>query len=225
MTSEVNDGSLDVNMAITDPLALHMFPLDWMPEPEPEVEVEVAEPPPKRAKRRQVKNACTNCQRACKKCDEARPCLRCVRYGLSELCVDSQRKERKKGARRGPYRKRDVNNSACDTGPAATPEPVAQEPPPPRPTAPIPTPPFVAAGSYSPEYDQYAQPRPQSPEQLVEEPPSRVQIESPIPVNLGQVVPCLESWGYYPQPAHNNHHAPFKGHGYMQGPAPSHMNY
>ena len=64
-------------------------------------------------KRRQVKNACTNCQKACKKCDEARPCLRCVRYGLSELCVDSQRKERKKGARRGPYRKRDVNSASA----------------------------------------------------------------------------------------------------------------
>ncbi|KAJ7093074.1 hypothetical protein C8R44DRAFT_397480 [Mycena epipterygia] len=60
-----------------------------------------------RSKRRQVKNACTNCQKACKKCDEARPCLRCVKYGVSEECVDSQRKERKKGAKRGPYRKRD----------------------------------------------------------------------------------------------------------------------
>lgn len=60
-----------------------------------------------RAKRRQVKNACTNCQRACKKCDDARPCLRCVKYGISEECVDSQRKERKKGIKRGPYKKRD----------------------------------------------------------------------------------------------------------------------
>ena len=60
-----------------------------------------------RAKRRQVKNACTSCQRACKKCDDARPCLRCVKYGISEECVDSQRKERKKGIKRGPYKKRD----------------------------------------------------------------------------------------------------------------------
>lgn len=62
---------------------------------------------PIRSKRRQVKNACTNCQKACKKCDDARPCLRCVKYGISEECVDSQRKERKKGIKRGPYKKRD----------------------------------------------------------------------------------------------------------------------
>src|ERR1700761_7480269 len=60
-----------------------------------------------RTKRRQVKNACTNCQRACKKCDDARPCLRCIKYGIGEECVDSQRKERKKGIKRGPYKKRD----------------------------------------------------------------------------------------------------------------------
>lgn len=62
---------------------------------------------PPRTKRRQVKNACTNCQKACKKCDDARPCLRCVKYGIAEECVDSQRKERQKGIKRGPYKKRD----------------------------------------------------------------------------------------------------------------------
>ncbi|KAH9483847.1 putative transcriptional regulatory protein C27B12.11c [Psilocybe cubensis] len=60
-----------------------------------------------RPKRRQVKNACTHCQKACKKCDDARPCLRCIKYGCSDECVDSQRKERKKGVKRGPYKKRD----------------------------------------------------------------------------------------------------------------------
>ncbi|KAJ6500332.1 hypothetical protein C8R45DRAFT_977310 [Mycena sanguinolenta] len=59
-----------------------------------------------RLKRMQVKVACTNCQKSCKKCDQARPCLRCVKYGFVE-CVDSPRKERKKGAKRGPYKKRD----------------------------------------------------------------------------------------------------------------------
>ena len=59
-----------------------------------------------RSKRRQVKNACTKCQKACKKCDDARPCFRCVKYGIAEECVDSQRKERKKGIQRGPYKKR-----------------------------------------------------------------------------------------------------------------------
>lgn len=67
---------------------------------------------PLRTKRRQVKNACTNCQKACKKCDDARPCLRCVKYGIAEECVDSQRKERKKGIKRGPYKKRDGKGSS-----------------------------------------------------------------------------------------------------------------
>ncbi|KAJ6599669.1 hypothetical protein B0H10DRAFT_1887882 [Mycena sp. CBHHK59/15] len=62
---------------------------------------------PVRSKRRQVKNACTNCQKACKKCDEARPCLRCIKYKVPEQCMDSQRKERKKCAKRGPYKKHD----------------------------------------------------------------------------------------------------------------------
>lgn len=63
--------------------------------------------PQLKTKRRQVKNACTNCQKACKKCDEARPCSRCVKYDVASECVDSQRKERKKGVKRGPYKKRE----------------------------------------------------------------------------------------------------------------------
>ena len=61
---------------------------------------------PIKSKRHQVKNACTNCQKACKKCDDVRPCLRCVKYGISEEYVNSQRKERQKGIKRGPYKKR-----------------------------------------------------------------------------------------------------------------------
>ncbi|KAH7098388.1 hypothetical protein BKA62DRAFT_373770 [Auriculariales sp. MPI-PUGE-AT-0066] len=57
-------------------------------------------------KRKQVKNACTNCQTACKRCDDERPCGRCVKYGLSDTCQNSARKERKKGIKRGPYKKR-----------------------------------------------------------------------------------------------------------------------
>ncbi|KAG2203977.1 hypothetical protein INT46_007460 [Mucor plumbeus] len=57
-------------------------------------------------KRKQVKNACTNCQKACKKCDDARPCPRCIKYGIAETCVNSVRKERKKGIKRGPYKRR-----------------------------------------------------------------------------------------------------------------------
>ncbi|KAJ7929387.1 hypothetical protein B0H13DRAFT_948281 [Mycena leptocephala] len=79
-----------------------------------------------RLKRMQVKNACTKCQKACKKCDQARPCLRCVKYGYAaEECMDSQRKERKKGAKRGPYKKRDGkgNNIAQNKEPTAECEP------------------------------------------------------------------------------------------------------
>ncbi|KAI9241009.1 MAG: hypothetical protein BYD32DRAFT_105534 [Podila humilis] len=47
-----------------------------------------------------------NCQKACKKCDEGRPCTRCVKYGLTDTCVDSTRKVRKKGVKRGPYKRR-----------------------------------------------------------------------------------------------------------------------
>ncbi|KAI7859127.1 hypothetical protein BDC45DRAFT_256295 [Circinella umbellata] len=62
-------------------------------------------------KRKQVKNACVNCQKACKKCDDGRPCQRCVKYGLQDTCVNSVRKERKKGIKRGPYKKRDGSSS------------------------------------------------------------------------------------------------------------------
>ncbi|GAA5795605.1 hypothetical protein HPULCUR_000966 [Helicostylum pulchrum] len=43
--------------------------------------------------------------KACKKCDEGRPCQRCVKYNLTETCQDSVRKERKKGIKRGPYKR------------------------------------------------------------------------------------------------------------------------
>jgi hypothetical protein len=61
---------------------------------------------PPRQKRRQVKLACTNCASACKRCDESRPCPRCIKYNISESCVDGQRKERKKGIKRGPYKRK-----------------------------------------------------------------------------------------------------------------------
>lgn len=67
-------------------------------------------------KRSQVKNACINCQKACKKCDDGRPCSRCVKYGLSDTCQDSQRKERKKGIKRGPYKRRQNVNSLIAAG-------------------------------------------------------------------------------------------------------------
>ncbi|ORY91860.1 hypothetical protein BCR43DRAFT_497405 [Syncephalastrum racemosum] len=70
-----------------------------------------------KAKRKQVKNACVNCQKACKKCDDARPCPRCVRYGIAGTCVNSVRKERKKGVKRGPYKQRKGQDSASTSEP------------------------------------------------------------------------------------------------------------
>ncbi|THH11919.1 hypothetical protein EW145_g349 [Phellinidium pouzarii] len=59
-----------------------------------------------RPKRKQVKMACTNCASACKRCDEGRPCERCCKYGISDTCQDGTRKERKKGIKRGPYKRK-----------------------------------------------------------------------------------------------------------------------
>ncbi|CAO3692912.1 unnamed protein product [Umbelopsis ramanniana] len=73
------------------------------------------------AKRKQVKNACTNCQKACKKCDEARPCPRCVKYGIATTCVNSTRKERKKGVKRGPYKRRQKGDGEASTPESRTP--------------------------------------------------------------------------------------------------------
>ena len=109
----VDDKSLDGEDPLEPPsnkqsTALHSVTLSGMPMhiyPYPPALLPTQQPI--RSKRRQVKNACTNCQKACKKCDDARPCLRCVKYGISEECVDSQRKERQKGIKRGPYKKRD----------------------------------------------------------------------------------------------------------------------
>ncbi|CAO1634041.1 unnamed protein product [Sympodiomycopsis kandeliae] len=68
-----------------------------------------------RPKRRQVKNACVNCQKACKKCDEGRPCSRCIKYGLTDTCMNSMRKERKRGIKRGPYKRRATTESSGHT--------------------------------------------------------------------------------------------------------------
>ncbi|KAI7880328.1 hypothetical protein K492DRAFT_207628 [Lichtheimia hyalospora FSU 10163] len=68
-----------------------------------------------RPKRKQVKNACVNCQKACKKCDDGRPCQRCIRYNLQDTCVNSMRKERRKGVKRGPYKKRGKGDDGSST--------------------------------------------------------------------------------------------------------------
>ncbi|KAK0553400.1 hypothetical protein OC845_001220 [Tilletia horrida] len=58
-------------------------------------------------KRAQVRRACLPCKKACKKCDEIRPCSRCVRLGHGlDVCVDVARKARAKGVKRGKYKPR-----------------------------------------------------------------------------------------------------------------------
>jgi hypothetical protein len=71
-----------------------------------------------------------NCQKACKKCDDGRPCQRCIKYGLTETCIDSVRKERKKGVKRGPYKRRNqANSSSASASPTPTPNNIyAQSP-------------------------------------------------------------------------------------------------
>ncbi|KAI0047007.1 hypothetical protein FA95DRAFT_1296898 [Auriscalpium vulgare] len=147
------------------------------------------------SKRRQVKNACTNCQKACKKCDEARPCLRCVKYGIGEECVDSQRKERKKGIKRGPYRKRDRKTTNVEQPLDVAAVAVHQGVPPPGvPTA---SPPLqVPYMGYPPGYyGQYAAPT-----------------ATPTPSKPG------EAHAYYPHP-HSQYYVPLQ-HPQQQQPFP-----
>ncbi|KAI0060871.1 hypothetical protein BV25DRAFT_1871044 [Artomyces pyxidatus] len=136
-------------------MPMHMYPFaPGMVPSQPQI----------RSKRRQVKNACTNCQKACKKCDDARPCLRCVKYGIGEECVDSQRKERKKGIKRGPYKKRDGKTTSVEQ-PLDVPPPQQGIPMPQGVPAASPPPPVPYMGSvgYPPGfYGQYA-PMPPAP--------------------------------------------------------------
>lgn len=97
-------------------------------------------------KRKQVKMACTNCAAACKRCDEGRPCERCQKYGIGESCRDGQRKERKKGIKRGPYKRKNKNGEEWTP---ATAQPAAAT----TSSAPIPVPQFASPeGYYGPIY-------------------------------------------------------------------------
>ena len=63
-------------------------------------------PAPRTSTCRQLKQACTQCQKSAKKCDNGRPCLRCVKNGKNGVpleCTDAPRKTRGK---RSSYRKR-----------------------------------------------------------------------------------------------------------------------
>lgn len=47
-----------------------------------------------KAKRIQVKSACINCRKSCKKCSSSRPCERCVKNGQENSCIDVARRRR-----------------------------------------------------------------------------------------------------------------------------------
>jgi len=49
-------------------------------------------------KRKQVKQACTNCRKKHIACDDSRPCLQCVKHGLKESCRDEPRKRSRKNS-------------------------------------------------------------------------------------------------------------------------------
>ncbi|KAI8097990.1 uncharacterized protein B0P05DRAFT_593379 [Gilbertella persicaria] len=96
----------DTSMFINASNSSHIFPLDSS---------KTASTKTNTKRRSQVKNACVNCQKACKKCDEGRPCQRCIKLGITETCINSPRKERKKGFKRGPYKKKSSNTQQQTT--------------------------------------------------------------------------------------------------------------
>ncbi|KAF9069580.1 hypothetical protein BDP27DRAFT_1363271 [Rhodocollybia butyracea] len=49
------------------------------------------------------------------KCDDARPCQRCIKYSRALTCVDHKKKEQTKGVQRGPYKKRNVGLTSSGT--------------------------------------------------------------------------------------------------------------
>jgi len=159
---------------------------------------------PIRSKRKQVKNACTNCQKACKKCDDARPCLRCVKYGMAEGCMDSQRKERRKGVKRGPYKKRDGKDRAGNNVEEADVAPIQQSLPIttgglPSSSSTPPTGTYIGPVGYPPGFhSQYLPPPP--PSKPGEAPAYYPQFFiTPIPAQLPPQGHDGESHGYPPQ--------------------------
>lgn len=50
-----------------------------------------------------------NCQKSRKKCDDKRPCQRCIDLNITETCKDSARKARR-ATKRGPYKHRVQQN-------------------------------------------------------------------------------------------------------------------
>jgi len=163
-SSDPDDSAQNESQQNTDlqpSMTIHPLPYSGMPMHMYPFPPGMVPSQPTRSKRRQVKNACTNCQKACKKCDDARPCLRCVKYGIAEECVDSHRKERKKGIKRGPYKKRDGKSFSMEPqyeGPSQQPIPMTAAIP--GASSPMP---FVGPVGFPPGfYGQYPSP-PQKP--------------------------------------------------------------
>ncbi|KAI8140293.1 hypothetical protein BJV82DRAFT_623436 [Fennellomyces sp. T-0311] len=153
-----NNGSPVPSSVISTAAPPMMTPNGMSPLPHQALgETTQSQQPPKR---KQVKNACTNCQKACKKCDDARPCPRCVKYGIAETCVNSVRKERKKGIKRGPYKRRQKDNdrSSTSNGDRKSEDHLAEhQPPQPAQQSPYMRPPSMAFG-YPSNLNQYGQP-------------------------------------------------------------------
>ncbi|KAH9836105.1 uncharacterized protein C8Q71DRAFT_858118 [Rhodofomes roseus] len=141
----VPDGSHDPNAANGAPPPPPYFMA--LPPPPPGMVYAYPAPPPGQAfppyqpqmqptpstvrpKRKQVKMACTNCATACKRCDEARPCERCVKYGIADTCIDGVRKERKKGVKRGPYKRKSKTDDPPTSGETSAPPPAPYPAPP-----------------------------------------------------------------------------------------------
>ncbi|KAJ4490261.1 hypothetical protein J3R30DRAFT_3420331 [Lentinula aciculospora] len=102
---EGNTAPLPYPLLYPPPGMVYAFPPQPAPASTPATSTSNSRP-----KRRQVKMACTNCAAACKRCDEARPCERCKKYGIADTCIDGQRKERKKGIKRGPYKRKNKSS-------------------------------------------------------------------------------------------------------------------
>ncbi|KAL0947258.1 hypothetical protein HGRIS_013379 [Hohenbuehelia grisea] len=208
--------------AIQPSMTIHPVSYANMPMPVYSFPPGVVQTPPMRSKRRQVKNACTNCQKACKKCDDARPCLRCVKYGIAEECIDSQRKERKKGIKRGPYKKRDgkdrASGSVDDTDEAASPPgmPVASGMPPAA-AAPAPMGYAMPPMGYHPGFYGYPAPMPRPGDGQPYYPPPFL-MPAPHP-QQAPVGPDGEPQGYM-HPGYYPPFMPFPQYPYIMGPRP-----
>ncbi|KAF8957692.1 hypothetical protein BDZ97DRAFT_1844781 [Flammula alnicola] len=102
----------DTQNGVPGPLIFGLPPgVMYVCPPQPQAQSNPAPAALSRPKRKQVNVACTNCAGVCKRCDENRPCERCIKYGVADTCIDGQRKERKKGTKRGPYKRKSKGES------------------------------------------------------------------------------------------------------------------